>query len=354
MELKIQKTTSPKPLYEDESRLGFGKLFTDHMFVMEYTEGKGWHDARIVPYGPLEIDPSSMVLHYGQEVFEGLKAYRTAEGAVQLFRPEENFKRLNASNERMCIPQFDAGFMLNALEELVRVDERWVPNSEGCSLYIRPFIFANDASLGVRAGNEYVFVIIMSPVGAYYEEGLDPVDIFVEEKYVRAVKGGIGQAKTGGNYAASIKAADEAKHNGFAQVLWLDGVERKYIEEVGTMNVFFAIGDEIVTPALQGSILPGITRKSVIELLKSWNLNVVERALPLQEVVDAYKNGTLKEAFGSGTAAVISPIGMLRVGDEELVINNHEIGELSQKLYDELTGIQWGSRPDPFGWIVKI
>ena len=354
MELRIEKTTSPKPLPEDESKLGFGINFTDHMFLMDYDEGEGWHDARIVPYDRIPLDPAAMVLHYGQEVFEGLKAYRRPDNGVQLFRPQENFKRLNLSNERVCIPQIDEEFALHALKELIRLDERWVPYSEGTSLYIRPFIFATDAHIGVRAGNHYLFIIIMSPVGAYYASGLAPVGIYIEKDYVRAVKGGTGFVKTGGNYAASLKAQAEAYKQGCSQVLWLDGRERKYIEEVGAMNVFFVIGDEVITPSLEGSILPGITRKSVIELIRSWGYTVNERKLSIEEIIEANEKGILKEAFGTGTAAVISPMGLLKIGDLDITVNNNEIGPISQRLYNELTGIQKGVLEDNFGWIVRI
>ena len=354
MELRIERSANLKPLPEDEKKLGFGINFTDHMFIMNYDEGLGWHDARIVPYAPISLDPAAMVLHYGQEVFEGLKAYRTPDNSIQLFRPEENFKRLNQSNERVCIPPIDEEFALYALKELVRIDERWVPSSEGTSLYIRPFIFATDAHIGVRAGNHYMFIIITSPVGAYYSGGLSPVSIYVERDYVRAVKGGTGMVKTGGNYSASLKAQREASIQNCAQVLWLDGVEKKYIEEVGAMNVFFIIGDKVITPSLEGSILPGITRKSAIELLQSWGYDVEARRLAIDEVIRANDNGTLKEAFGTGTAAVISPIGLLRVDNKDIVINNREIGPVSQRLYDELTGIQRGVLKDSFNWIVKI
>ncbi|MEA4912364.1 MAG: branched-chain amino acid aminotransferase, partial [Oscillospiraceae bacterium] len=310
MELTIQRACALKPLPTDESKLGFGSIFTDHMFVMNYTDGQGWHDARIVPYGPIELDPAAMVLHYGQEVFEGMKAYRTTDGSVQLFRPTENFKRLNNSNERLCIPPIDETFALDALKQLVRLEERWVPHREGCSLYIRPFIFATDAQLGVHTAKNYLFIIILSPVGAYYKEGLNPVKIYIETKYVRAVRGGMGMAKTGGNYAASLKAQEVANGENYSQVLWLDGVERKYIEEVGAMNVFFKIGGEILTPTLEvGSILPGITRKSSIELLKSWGLPVRECRISVDDLEKAYADGKFEEAFGTGTAAVISPIG---------------------------------------------
>lgn len=353
-EIKVELTKQPKAKPTDETKLGFGSIFTDHMFIMNYDEGQGWHDARIVPYGPIELDPSAMCLHYGQTVFEGMKAYRGKDGRVLLFRPEKNMARLNVSNERLCIPKIDEAFALKCIEKLVSVEKDWIPTAEGTSLYIRPFIFATDAHVGVHPGKHLMFMVICSPVGAYYPEGLNPVKIYVESKYVRAVRGGMGYAKTGGNYAASLKAQDEAEEQKYTQVLWLDGVERKYVEEVGTMNVFFVIGDEVVTPALQGSILPGVTRMSAIEILKSWGLNVSERPIEIQEIYDAYQNGQLKEAFGTGTAAVISPIGQLKWDDHVMEINNGKIGEISQRLYDTLTGIQWGNIEDTMHWTVEV
>lgn len=349
--IKVTLTTNKKAKPTDESQLGFGKLFTDHMFVMDYYDGE-WRDARIVPYGPIPLDPSASCFHYGQEVFEGMKAYVGPNKETFLFRPEENFKRLNVSNERLCIPQIDVDFAIEATSQLVNIDKDWIPKQAGTSLYIRPFIIGCDPFLGVHPASRYMFIIILSPVGAYYATGLNPTKILVEDKYVRAVRGGIGYAKTGGNYAASLKAQDDAK--GFSQVLWLDGVDRKYIEEVGAMNVFFVIGDEVVTPELQGSILPGITRKSSIELLRSWGLKVVERRLSIDEVTDAAKTGALKEMFGTGTAAVISPVGELSYKGNSIIINDGKIGELSQKLYDAMTSIQLGTAPDTFGWRKQI
>ena len=295
-----------------------------------------------------------MCLHYGQEVFEGMKAYKSAEGKVLLFRPEKNMARLNVSNERLCIPLIDEAFCVEAIKKLVSIEKDWIPSAEGTSLYLRPFIFAVDPHIGVHPAHHLIFMVICSPVGAYYPEGLNPVKIYVEQNYVRAVRGGMGFTKTAGNYAASLKAQDEAEKQHYTQVLWLDGVERKYIEEVGTMNVFFVIDDEIVTPALQGSILSGITRMSSIELLRSWGYKVSERKLSIQEVADAAAQGRLKEAFGTGTAAVISPIGQLKWGEDVMSINNGEIGPISQKLYDNLTGIQWGKLPDTMGWTVVV
>ena len=352
--LKIELTKSPKAKPADETKLGFGKIFTDHMFIMDYDTGMGWHDARIVPYSNLELSPAALCLHYGQEVFEGMKAYRNDNGGIQLFRPDENFKRLNESNSRLVIPEFDEKFVLDCLKELVKVDSDWVPSAEGASLYIRPFIIAVDPFLGVRAGDKYMFIIIMAPSGAYYASGLNPVNIYVESNYVRSVKGGMGFAKTGGNYAASLIAQTEAHKQNYSQVLWLDGVEKKYIEEVGAMNIFFVIDGEVVTPELQGSILSGITRKSAIELCKSWGLKVSERKITIQEVSDAYDAGKLDEVFGTGTAAVISPVGHLKWLDKVMEINDNKIGKISQKLYDSLTAIQLGRAEDKFGWICTI
>lgn len=352
--LTIELTKTPKAKPVDEAKLGFGHVFTDHMFIMDYNTGKGWHSPRIVPHGPITLDPAALCLHYGQEVFEGMKAYRTAEGKIQLFRPQENFKRLNSSNERLVIPQIDEKLALECLIELVKLEKDWVPRSEGASLYIRPYIIATDPYLGVRPGDQYMFMIILSPSGPYYSTGLNPVGIYVESKYVRAVKGGMGYVKTGGNYAASLIGQDEAHKQNYAQVLWLDGIENKYVEEVGAMNIFFRIGDEVVTPELQGSVLPGITRKSAIELCTSWGYKVSERRISIQEVADAYRSGELKEIFGTGTAAVISPVGHLKWNDMVMEINSNQIGELSRKLYDTMTGIQWGKLPDTFDWIVEV
>jgi len=354
LEIKITKTTSPKQKPADQSTLGFGRYYTDHMFIMNYDEGEGWHDARIVPYGPISLDPAAMCLHYGQEVFEGLKAYKTPDGGVQLFRPEKNMARLNVSNERLCIPLIDEAFCVEAIKKLVEVDQDWIPTQPGTSLYIRPFIFAIDPHVGVHPAKHLMFVVILSPVGAYYPQGLNPVDIFVEQNYVRAVKGGMGFTKTAGNYAASLKAQDEAEKIGYTQVLWLDGVERKYIEEVGTMNVFFVIGDEIVTPELSGSILSGVTRMSVVELLRHKGYTVNERKISIQELYDAHANGMLKEAFGTGTAAVISPIGTFEWNKNKITVGDGGIGEISQMLYDTITGIQSGKIADEFNWVQKI
>jgi branched-chain amino acid aminotransferase len=349
----MEKTKNPKQK-PDQNNLIFGTYFTDHMFIMDYTEGKGWHDPRITPYQPLELEPSSMVFHYGQEMFEGLKAYKSKEEKVLLFRPQMNIKRTNVTNDRLCIPQVNEEDILQAIRTVIDVDKDWVPDAPGTSLYIRPFIIATDPFLGVRPSQTYKFIIIMCPVGAYYKEGFNPVGIWVEDEYVRAVKGGIGYAKAGGNYVASLKAQMKAKEKGYSQVLWLDGVERKYIEEVGAMNIFFKINGEVITPELQGSILPGVTRNSVIELLKQWNIPIVERRLSIDEVCEAYQKGELEEVFGTGTAAVISPVGELYWEGEKMIINNKEIGQISQKLYDTITGIQTGKVEDKLGWIVEV
>ena len=354
MDIRIELTKNPKQKPADETKLGFGHIFTDHMFIMDYDTGKGWHDARIVPYGPLELSPASMCLHYAQEVFEGLKAYRTADNKIQLFRPQENFKRLNKSNKRLVIPQIDEKFALEALEKLVEIEKDWVPHTPGTSLYIRPFVIATDPFLGVRPSNTYKFIIILSPVGAYYESGLDPVKIWIEDDYVRAVRGGIGEAKTGGNYVASLAAQVKAHDEGYSQVLWLDGVERKYIEEVGAMNIFFKINGTVVTPMLNGSILPGVTRASCIDLCKHWGLPVEERRISVDELVEAARTGALEECWGSGTAAVISPVGALRYENEVMQIKDGGIGEFSQKLYDTVTGIQTGKVEDTLGWTVEV
>ncbi len=353
MEIKITKTTHPGTLPPSD-KLGFGTVFTDHMFLMDYNDEKGWHDARIVPFGPISLSPAACVLHYGAEVFEGLKAYRRQDGDVQLFRPWENVARLNRSCDRLGLPQVDPDDALEAIKAVVKVDEAWVPKDPGTSLYIRPFLYGTDPTLSLHGVHEATLAIILSPSGSYFSDGLKPVPIMVETEDVRAVRGGTGEAKCGGNYGAANRAGDRAMEKGFSQVLWLDGVERKYVEEGGGMNVMFKIAGKVVTPMLTGSILRGVTRKSCIELLKSWGVTVEERLISVEELFDAAANGTLEEAWCVGTAAVISPIGELSWGDRDYAVNNKQIGEMSQKLYDELTGIQWGTRPDPFGWTCKI
>ena len=350
LDIKVTKTQAPKKKPEKGEKLGFGKIFTDHMFMMNYTEGKGWYDPRIVPFHNLTMSPAAMVFHYGQEMFEGLKAYRGEDGKTYLFRPDMNAKRTNVTNERLCIPYLPEEDFVQAVSAVVKLDQDWIPEGKGTSLYIRPFIIATDEFLGVAPSENYLFVVILSPSGAYYESGLEPVGIWIEDEYVRAVRGGMGYTKTGGNYAASIKAQVKAHDAGYSQVLWLDGVERKYIEEVGAMNIFFKIDGKVVTPMLNGSILPGITRDSVIHLCKEWGIPTEERKISIDEIDEAYKSGKLEEVFGTGTAAVISPVGKLRWKDEIMEINGGKIGELSQKIYDTVTGIQLGKLPDTHGW----
>jgi branched-chain amino acid aminotransferase len=353
LNIKIEKTSQPKT-QPDPNELVFGAVFTDHMFVIDYEGSKGWYDPKIVPYQPISLEPSAMVFHYGQEMFEGMKAYKAKDGRILLFRPNKNIERTNRTNDRICIPQIKEEDMLEAIKALVDMDKNWIPAAEGTALYLRPFIIATDPYLGVRPSNTYKFMVIACPVGAYYKEGINPVKIWVETKYVRTVLGGVGEAKTGGNYAASIKAQMEAKERGYTQVLWLDGVERKYVEEVGTMNVFFKINGEVITPSLSGSILPGVTRDSVIELLKAWDIPVTERKISIDEVYEAHRKGELEEVFGTGTAAVISPVGELNYKGEKIIINNNVIGELSQRIYDTITGIQTGEVEDTFGWTVEV
>ena len=354
LEIKIERTASPAAKPAKGQKLGFGKIFTDHMFIMNYTEGKGWHDPRIEPFHNISLSPAAMVYHYGQEMFEGLKAYKGEDGEVYLFRPDMNAKRTNATNDRLVIPQIPEEDFVQAVKAVVDVDRDWIPTEPGTSLYIRPFIIATDEFLGVAPSKTYLFMIILSPSGAYYESGLAPVGIWIEDEFVRAVRGGMGFAKTGGNYAASLIAQQKAHDAGYSQVLWLDGVERKYIEEVGAMNIFFKIAGKVITPSLNGSILPGITRNSTIALCKKWGYEVEERKISAEELIEAQRNGTLEECFGTGTAAVISPVGKLRYVDEVMTINGGSIGPLSQKLYDTITGIQTGRLPDEMGWRVNV
>ena len=354
LDIKIQKTTTPKAK-PDENRLGFGNYYTDHMFVMDYTEGQGWHSPRIEPYHALSLDPAAMVFHYAQESFEGLKAYRTKEGKVQLFRPEKNGERLQSTHERLCIPTIPVEDFVQAVKTLVEVDREWVPSAEGTSLYLRPFTIATEAHLGVKPSDSYQFLVIASPSGAYYEEGLNPVKIYVEDEYVRATPGGTGFIKCGGNYAASLAGQMKAHEMGYSQVLWLDGIERKYVEEVGSMNCFFKIDGVIRTAPCVGTVLPGITRMSCIELLRDWGYTVdCETRLSIEEVMQAARTGHLEEVFGTGTAAVVSPVGQLYYEGETAVIGGGKIGEVTQRLYDTLTGIQWGTLADEKGWVVPV
>jgi len=355
MEIKILKA-GPDQLKKkpgENDSLSFGDIFTDHMFVMDYKASTGWHNARIIPYGSFQIDPAAMGIHYAQEIFEGLKAYRGKDDEIFLFRPEENIKRFNASASRVCMPNVDEDVFMEGMKKLVLLDSEWIPKNKGTSLYIRPAMFATEPHLGVRPAKEYIFFVILSPVGAY-KEGLNPVKIYVEDKYVRAAVGGLGEAKTGGNYAASLLASEEAKEKGFTQVLWLDASQREYIDEVGTMNMFFIIDNEIVTAPLTGSVLRGITRDSVIRLAGDWGLKVSERMVSIHEILDAAKSGKLKEAFGTGTAAVISPVGYITYKGQDYTVAGGKMGDLSQRLYDEIIGIQFGEKKDMHGWRVKI
>ncbi len=353
MNIRVEKIAVPKQK-PDEKNLGFGKFYTDHMFVMDYDSHKGWHDARIVPYGPIPLEPTCVTLHYAQETFEGLKAYRTAEGKILLFRPEMNARRMINSNRRLCMPEFPEEMFVEAVKAIVKMDADWVPSEPETSLYIRPFMFATEGALGVHAANSYKFVIVLSPSGAYYKEGVNPVRILIEDELVRAVKGGTGFAKCGGNYAASILGQVKAEKKGCAQVLWLDGVERKYVEEVGTMNVMFKINNEIYTAPIDGSVLPGVTRDSILHILRDWGYTVHEERLSVDDLMAAGHSGALEEAFGTGTAAVISPIGEFIYKEDSVKINDFKTGELTQKLYDYLTGIQWGKEEDKYGWTTVV
>lgn len=354
MEIQITRTAHPRPKPEDPRKLGFGTVFTDHMFVMDYDEQRGWHGAKIVPVEDLSIHPGAAVFHYGAEVFEGLKAYRAEGGGVQLFRPADNMQRMRDSAERIQLPDFDPDFLLGAVLRLVELDQDWVPEAQGASLYIRPFEFCTDVDLGLHAIAHAKMLVILSPVGSYLSGGLKPVDILIEDTDVRAVRGGTGYAKCGGNYAAANRAAARAEKKGYQQVLWLDGVHRRYIEEVGGMNVMFKLDGRIATPALTGSVLPGITRRSCVQLLRDRGYEVEERLISVEELMAALESGALEEAWGCGTAAVISPIGSFAYQDRRLTVNNQQIGPCAQELYDALTGIQWGRREDRYGWTVKI
>ena len=354
LSIQIEKAARLKPLPPDESQLGFGRIFTDYMALADWSRERGWHHGRIVPFGPLPLHPASTCLHYAAEVFEGLKAYRRPDGGVQLFRPRENARRMIASAERLCLPALPEEEFLHLVTRLIQKEEAWVPRAQGASLYIRPFILGTDEKLGVHAAERALFGVILSPVGSYYREGLRPVGILIEEKDVRAVRGGTGYAKCGGNYAASIRAGTIAAEKGYSQVLWLDGVERKYVEEVGSMNIMFKVDGEIYTAPTVGTVLPGITRMSCIELLKKWGYKVHEERFTIDFIMDAAKTGKLEEVFGTGTAAVISPVGGLTYEGDSEVINNGEIGEVTQKLYDTLTGIQFGKQADDMGWIVPV
>jgi len=354
MDIEIFPVTAKKTRVEDESKLVFGTRFTDRMFVMDYETGRGWHSARIVPYGPFSLDPACAVLHYAQEIFEGLKAFRRPDGSIALFRPRDNFERFNRSAARMCMPELEVDFVLKSLKELIRLEADWVPRTLGTSLYIRPTMIAVDPYLGVRPSNKYLFYIILSPVGAYYKNGFSPVKILISDEYVRSAPGGTGEAKTGGNYAASLKASMEATALGYDQVLWLDAVERKYVEEVGSMNVCFLYDGKVVTSPLKGTILDGITRRSILTLVREMGLQIEERAMSVDEILEGAASGRLKEAFGTGTAAVVSPVGQFTYRDRTVTIGDGNMGELTGKLYETLTGIQYGKLDDPHGWVEML
>jgi branched-chain amino acid aminotransferase len=356
MELKIVKVPAKKRKSKpaDESKLGFGQIFTDHMFNMWYHENKGWYDAKILPYRPIPLDPAAMCLHYGQLIFEGMKAYRGKDGSIYLFRPTENIRRMNTSAKRLCMPTLDENDFMEALKKLVILEKEWIPHGSGTSMYIRPTMIATETAIGVHPANAYLFYIIVGPVGAYYPEGFSPTKIYVIEDYVRAAPGGIGFCKAAGNYAASLLASQYAIERGYTQVLWLDAIERKYVEEVGTSNIFFVIQDELITPPLSGTILPGVTRDSVIKLARSWGVKVTERSLSMDEIVSAAAKGHLQEAFASGTAAIVSPIGKIAYRGNEYTFQDGSVGALTRRLYNEILQIQYGEKEDPFGWRVKI
>lgn len=349
--LKKAKELKEKP---DQDSLGFGQFFTDHMLTMQWSQAEGWHNAEIRPYGDFQVDPAAMVFHYGQAIFEGLKVYRGPDGSILMYRPKDNLERLNRSAVRMCMPRLPVDKVMQAMKGLVYLDRDWIPESEGAALYLRPTMVATEAALGLRPSDEYLFFIIMSPVGAYYAEGFNPTRIYVEDTYVRAVPGGVGEAKTAGNYAASVKALTEAQRKGYTQVLWLDALEHKYIEEVGTSNIFFVINDELVTPPLGGTILAGITRDSVLQLARDWGVEVSERRITIDEIIEAAKDGSLREAFGSGTAAVISPVGEFCYKGECITVNEGKTGALSRRLFDGIQELQRGMVPDPHGWRVRV
>jgi branched-chain amino acid aminotransferase len=353
MSIEVKKVKSSKIHKVDFGNLVFGKVLSDHMLRMTYSKGK-WNKPRIVPYGPIRMYPALSTLHYGQTVFEGLKAFIAKDGSINVFRLEDHIRRFNRSCQRLCIPEVDHKTFLDSLVHLLKMEKAWIPKKKGTALYIRPFAYAADMSLGVHVAHNYEFMIILSPVGAYYQEGFNPVTLITAVEHARSVEGGMGAVKTAGNYAASLYTAHQAQLKGFTQVLWLDGIHRNFIEEVGTMNVFFVINNELITPHLSGTILAGITRDSVIRLAKDWGIPVHERRIPMEEIIEASKKGTLNEAFGTGTAAVISPIGAIQHKGKLITVNKGKVGKLSLKLFDAITGIQYGEKPDKFGWIYNI
>lgn len=353
MSIEVKKVKASRIHKVDFDNLVFGQVMTDHMLRMTYAKGK-WGKPKIVPYGPIRYSPALSTLHYGQTVFEGLKAFIAKDGAINVFRMDDHIKRFNKSCQRLCIPEIDEQLFHDSLVHLLKMEKTWIPRQKGTSLYIRPFAYATDQSLGVHVAHNYDFLIILSPVGAYYKEGFNPVKLITAIDHARSVEGGTGAVKTAGNYAASLYAAHEAQKKGYTQVLWLDAVHRNYVEEVGTMNVFFLIKDELITPHLSGTILAGMTRDSVIRLARDWGIPVHERRISMDEIIDAADKGTLQEVFGTGTAAVISPVGQICHKDKLITINKGMVGKLSLKLFDEITAIQYGEKKDKFGWITKI
>lgn len=353
-DISITKAKALKKKPAPGSELGFGRIFTDYFFLMDYEEGQGWRHPRIEPYHAIPLDPAALVLHYAQETFDSFKAYRWPNGEIYFFRARKNYERMNISGKRMCMPELDVDAALEATRQLVRLEKDWVPSDAGTSLYVRAVMIGTEPALGVQVSKQYLFYIILGPVGAYYPQGFNPTDIYVEEKYIRAARGGLGEAKTAANYAASLLATKEAHDLGYTQVLWLDAIDRKYAEEVGTSNIFFYIGDELITPSLDGTILPGITRDSVLHIARSWGMKVSERRISLDEVISALESGKLKEIFATGTAAVISPVGKLAHHGKTYVISGCKVGPLSQKLYDHIVGIQYGKIPDPYGWMERV
>lgn len=355
LEVAVEKVAKEKmKVKPEQDKLGFGLHFTDHMLLMKWDRVNGWHDSKICPHQDFRLDPASMVFHYGQAIFEGMKAYRGKDDQILLFRPKDNFERMNASALRMCMPRLPVDNVMKMLRALLYLEREWIPAAAGASLYIRPTMIAVDPYLGVRPSETYWFYIILSPVGAYYAEGFSPTRIYVSDEHVRAVRGGVGNVKTAGNYAASLFTSQVAKKAGYTQVLWLDACEHRYVEEVGTSNIFFMMEDELITPPLGGSILPGITRDSVLKLAESWGVKTVERQIEIDEVLAASQDGRLQEAFGTGTAAVISPVGELMYRDRVYQINNGQTGPLAQRLFTGLQAIQHGYEEDPFKWTMRV
>lgn len=353
MSFPVTRNSSPKPIPEDVGDT-FGAYFTDHMFLMNYKTGKGWHDHRIVPFGPVPMHPSASAIQYGQSIFDGYKAYRCEDGMVRLFRPHAHIDRINKSTARMCMPAVDPQELINAMVQLVDLDRDWIPHQKGKALYVRQTMIGTEGFMAVRPANEYLFMLFLSPVGNYYAEGVNPVKILVSDTYVRAARGGIGAAKAAANYGASLLATEDAKRKGYTQVLWLDSVERRFIEEVGTMNIMLKIGNEIVTPPLSDSILPGVTRLSALQLMREWGLTVSERQVDINDLIAGVRSGLVDEVWGVGTAAVVSPVGQLSYRDETVVVGGGKTGAVTQRLYDSVTRLHTMGGDDPYGWRVNV